>query len=190
MANADDETQRTFGESIPEEIRTAFNPDEYESGWRKFGNNFKNMMNDLGKWFSDLWGGIKSWWNGLWNKNDVPQPNTPSTDTQAQAMSYNVPSYDVGTNYVPNDQLAMVHKGEAIIPAKYNNPSYMNNSNPQMQQTIAAMNGEISALRTLLSKGIPVSGTFVQRGSDLYATVEKAKNRRGTQPISNAAFAR
>lgn len=190
LANADDETQRTFGESIPEEIRTAFNPDEYESGWRKFGNNFKNMMNDLGKWFSDLWGGIKSWWNGLWNKNDVPQPNTPSTDTQAQAMSYNVPSYDVGTNYVPNDQLAMVHKGEAIIPAKYNNPSYMNNSNPQMQQTIAAMNGEISALRTLLSKGIPVSGTFVQRGSDLYATVEKAKNRRGTQPISNAAFAR
>ncbi len=29
-------------------------------------------------------------------------------------------SFDVGTNYVPNDQLAMVHKGEMIIPAKYN----------------------------------------------------------------------
>lgn len=31
-----------------------------------------------------------------------------------------VNSFDVGTNYVPNDQLAMVHKGEMIIPAKYN----------------------------------------------------------------------
>ena len=29
-------------------------------------------------------------------------------------------SFDVGTNYVPNDQLAMVHKGEMIVPKKYN----------------------------------------------------------------------
>ena len=31
-----------------------------------------------------------------------------------------IAKFDVGTNYVPNDQLAMVHKGEMIIPAKYN----------------------------------------------------------------------
>lgn len=30
------------------------------------------------------------------------------------------PSYDVGTNYVPSDTLALVHKGEAIIPAAQN----------------------------------------------------------------------
>lgn len=36
-------------------------------------------------------------------------------------------SYDVGTSYVPNDQLAMVHKGEAIIPAKYNNADLYGN---------------------------------------------------------------
>lgn len=28
--------------------------------------------------------------------------------------------YDVGTNYIPNDQLAFVHKGEMIVPKKYN----------------------------------------------------------------------
>ena len=32
-----------------------------------------------------------------------------------------VPSFDVGTDYVPHDMLAMVHKGERITPAKYNN---------------------------------------------------------------------
>jgi len=34
--------------------------------------------------------------------------------------NFSIPSYAVGTNYVPNDQLAMIHKGEAIIPAAYN----------------------------------------------------------------------
>lgn len=28
--------------------------------------------------------------------------------------------YGLGTNYVPNDQLAYLHKGEAVIPAEYN----------------------------------------------------------------------
>lgn len=34
-----------------------------------------------------------------------------------------LPSFDVGTNYVPQDQIAMVHKGEAIIPAAFNKDS-------------------------------------------------------------------
>jgi len=32
-----------------------------------------------------------------------------------------LPSFDVGTNYVPQDMIAQIHKGEAIIPARYNN---------------------------------------------------------------------
>lgn len=35
-------------------------------------------------------------------------------------MSALVPHFDVGTNFVPNDMLAMVHKGERIIPAADN----------------------------------------------------------------------
>lgn len=37
-------------------------------------------------------------------------------------------SFDVGTNYVPNDQIAKVHKGEMIVPKKYN-PMTSNISN-------------------------------------------------------------
>lgn len=110
--------------------------------------------------------------------------------TSRTALSLNVPSYDVGTNYVPNDQLAMVHRGEAIIPAKYNRTYSNNNDNSLLYQTINNMNTEIGELRSLIQEGIPVTGQFVQRGNDLYATVEKAKSRRGTQPLSNAAYAR
>ena len=35
-----------------------------------------------------------------------------------------IPSLDVGTNYVPNDQLAMVHQGEAIIPKRFNSEEF------------------------------------------------------------------
>ena len=36
------------------------------------------------------------------------------------SSNYSVPSYDVGTPYVPEDTLAVVHKGERIIPAAQN----------------------------------------------------------------------
>lgn len=43
---------------------------------------------------------------GLWKQDPLPVPK--------------IPSLDVGTNYVPSDQLAMIHKGEAILPKKFN----------------------------------------------------------------------
>lgn len=42
-------------------------------------------------------------------------------NTASSTSTASVPSYDVGTPFVPNDQLAMVHKGEMIIPRKYAN---------------------------------------------------------------------
>lgn len=46
-----------------------------------------------------------------------------SSGSPAMAM------YDVGTPYVPQDQIAMIHKGEAIIPANQNNPASMGGVN-------------------------------------------------------------
>lgn len=41
------------------------------------------------------------------------------SDTMA-ALGLSVPQFEVGTNYVPRDMLAMVHQGEAIVPKAYN----------------------------------------------------------------------
>lgn len=84
------------------------------------------------KIFTGLWDGIKSIWTGIssfisekvsWIQNML------SSWLSAKAMmggggdsttSSNIPAYAVGTPFVPSTQLAIVHKGEAIIPAQYN----------------------------------------------------------------------
>lgn len=52
---------------------------------------------------------------GLWKKNPLPVPQ--------------IPKLDVGTNYVPEDQMAYIHKGEAVVPKKFNSAEYFNNIN-------------------------------------------------------------
>jgi lambda family phage tail tape measure protein len=36
------------------------------------------------------------------------------------SVNTSFPTYEQGTNYVPNEGLAYLHKGEAVVPAKYN----------------------------------------------------------------------
>lgn len=56
----------------------------------------------------------------------------------------NLPSYDVGTNYVPRDMLAQIHEGEAIIPKRYNP------FNPGHASALGGVNNElVSELRSL-----------------------------------------
>lgn len=45
---------------------------------------------------------------------------TSVAKTVAEEVLTKVPSFDVGTPYVPRDMLAMIHKGERIVPASEN----------------------------------------------------------------------
>ncbi len=42
-------------------------------------------------------------------------------------------SFDVGTPYVPNDMIAQIHQGEAIVPAHLNSPYNPGNVNVSNQ---------------------------------------------------------
>lgn len=69
---------------------------------------------------------------GLWKQNPLPVPQ--------------IPLLNVGTEYVPEDMLAMIHKGEAVIPKEFNEKSYFSGmsdneeTNRLLVQVIDAIN--------------------------------------------------
>ena len=101
-----------------------------------------------------------------------------------------IPKLNVGTNYVPNDGLAYIHKGEAVIPAKYNKPYQPNTDNSRLESSINQLTKQVEQIGQLVNQGIPVKGQFVQRGSDLVATVERASNKLSNNVLNNKVYAR
>lgn len=58
-----------------------------------------------------------------------------------------VPGFAVGTNFVPQDMLAVVHKGEAIVPAAYN-PSVMGGNQKRLESLVEGLTLEVRRLRS------------------------------------------
>ena len=110
-------------------------------------------------------------------------------EEEAKKGKFTVRTYAVGTNYVPNDGLAYLHQGEAVIPKKYNQP-YQPQNNSGMESAINNLVQQVAQISNQVNQGIPVKGQFVQRGSDLVATVERANNRIKNNVLNNRVYAR
>ena len=69
-------------------------------------------------------GGISSAFGSMFgNASTAAQYGTNIGSQQTSmlaAQDAGMMSFAVGTNYVPNDMIAQIHKGEAIVPAAYN----------------------------------------------------------------------
>ena len=111
--------------------------------------------------------------------------NTNSNNNNSKSVK--TASFAVGTNYVPNDGLAYLHQGEAVIPKKYNQPYQPNTMDQAYVDQIITT---VRALDNTIKQGINVKGEFRQKGTDLVATVKKVENRNGNQPLNNPVFAR
>lgn len=82
---------------------------------------FTNGVNHMGTTLSDKIGGFVDWTFGGFKEHSLGYLIKNYSKRKLN-------SYDVGTNYVPNDQLAMVHEGEAIVPKKFNSQEFFGNN--------------------------------------------------------------
>ena len=87
-------------------------------------------------------------------------------------------SYDVGTDYVPRDQIAMVHEGERIIPKKYNNSEYLGNlGNSETNDLLIELNKSVLEFAKRPSV-ISVNGKELAKAT--YNDYQEESARRGT----------
>lgn len=57
-----------------------------------------------------------------------------------------IPKLNVGTNYVPNDTLAMIHKGEAVIPKRFNSQEYFGSGNNKTNELLETLIDRVDAI--------------------------------------------
>lgn len=111
-----------------------------------FNNIGTNMFNSLWDGLKGVWTNITSWVensiNWLKDKLTFWKSSQDKMSTGGGGASISVPQYAVGTPFVPNDQLALIHKGEAIIPAQYN--PYNNSSNTNMNNSSGSSGDSLS----------------------------------------------
>lgn len=87
----------------------------------------------------------------------------------------NIRGYAVGTNYVPRDQLAMLHEGEAVVPAPFN-PSVFGNV-----IDITPLIEEVKALRAELRAGQGSIASNTRQSKELLDSVINGGNTLRTE---------
>lgn len=198
-AAMDKDARKTFLENIPEDMREGVKKgaDEYLTGLEGFGTRLGKKLSEFGQAIGNF---AKNTWNVLQSTGNWIAGKGFKTDEQIRqeggdnfdpSKNKKIASYAVGTNYVPNDGLAYIHRGEAVIPAKYNKPYSGSNQNiSRLENMMENLTRQVAQIGDIVNQGIKVQGQFVQRGADLVATVEKANNKLSNAVLNNKVYAR
>lgn len=84
------------------------------------GNSLSGLLGGLGQ--GDMAGAFGFTATGVTGSAGAVASGAMSSGGGGLSALMGLASYDVGTPYVPNDMIAQIHRGEAIVPAHMNSP--------------------------------------------------------------------
>ena len=162
--------------------------EETQNTYKQNLENLKTETNSFATFIQNVWNKIKEIWNKLFGNNSKTTVTIDSSGGKTEMSSKKTASFAVGTNYVPNTGLAYLHQGEAVIPAKYNRP--YEPTTGYSDEQIAELINIVNSMNQTVQQGITINGQFVQRGSDLVATVERANSKISNSILNKKQYAR
>lgn len=198
--NSSDDVRKALLDGVGPETQRAFEQemnsidaivDSHKNFWQGVGDTIAEIFT-FGNTKTRTYNGKDLAYQDIANEiNQNPSAKSKYSDDIIEELKRRnlIPRLAVGTNYVPNDGLAYLHQGEAVIPKKYNRP-YQPQNNSGMESAINNLVQQVAQISNQVNQGIPVKGQFVQRGSDLVATVERANNRIKNNVLNNKVYAR
>ena len=87
--------------------------------------NIKTSVSSAISWIVDKIEAVMKRIEGVKNAAKNIGSGIKSVGNKIVGGAKSIVGFETGTNYVPNDGLAYLHKGEAVVPQKYNNPRGM-----------------------------------------------------------------
>ena len=123
---------------------------DWETAWNGMKDTVKGVANIIGGIVNGIIGGVETMVNAVGRAiNALPSFNIPDWVPLFGGKSFGipnipnvslprVPSLDVGTDRVKADGLAMLHKGESVVPADVVGGGY-SNDNAMMKELIKAL---------------------------------------------------
>jgi superfamily II helicase len=90
--------------------------------------------------------------NGSYTEAQDNVPNYMTDEFYVPEIYKNAPSYAVGTPYVPETSLAVVHKGEAIIPANQNTNNNSFSPTININNPVVRNNSDLSSMKIMVEQ--------------------------------------
>ena len=128
----------------------------WDNLWTGMGTTFRfkanNLLSNIENWLNSFINGINSLSAGLRSLGNDVLEFFGINYRFREIGRISLPRLATGTNYVPEDTLAMLHQGEAVVPKKFNSEEFFNGSSEETNDLIRELIQVVREKKTTISK--------------------------------------